>query len=142
MCVALLIMTIVFPTAARGADNDPDGNALLRRCKAVVRMDNASAAHTGSSPIKDGAYAYLADASYCLGMMHGVQYMMYMWQVSAKQSKLDSYDLHGCIPDEVEADQEARIVIKYLEDNPAELHKHDVLLANAALKKAFPCKKR
>jgi hypothetical protein len=47
-----------------------------------------------------------------------------------------------CLPKEKPqtVGQLARIVVKYLEDNPKQLHEPAASLATVALSKAFPCK--
>jgi hypothetical protein len=50
--------------------------------------------------------------------------------------KLDSY---YCLPDGVTAFQAAKVVRKYLENHPENLHVMAVGLVYAALRSAFPC---
>lgn len=44
-----------------------------------------------------------------------------------------------CLPSGVQIDQMAKVVRKYLQDNPAELHLPGVILVRSALEQAFPC---
>jgi len=44
-----------------------------------------------------------------------------------------------CLPEGVQPQQEVRVVIKYLEDNPAKLHESAAVLVMGALSGAFPC---
>ena len=50
--------------------------------------------------------------------------------------------VHGPLmePDGVKREQVVRIVVKYLEDNPKDLHRDEGLLVAAALVAAYPCK--
>ena len=50
--------------------------------------------------------------------------------------KLRSY----CLPQGVQFDQLAKVVRKYLEDNPAKLHLPGGILVISALEQAFPCR--
>jgi len=45
-----------------------------------------------------------------------------------------------CLPAGVQIGQLAKVVRKYLEDNPAKLHLPSVILVNSALDQAFPCR--
>jgi len=45
-----------------------------------------------------------------------------------------------CLPEGVAPQQEVRVVVKYLEDNPAKLHESAAVLVMGALSGAFPCK--
>ena len=44
-----------------------------------------------------------------------------------------------CAPAGVTNDQAARVVLKFLRDNPQRLHEHRVVLTVEALVRAFPC---
>jgi hypothetical protein len=46
----------------------------------------------------------------------------------------------GCVPDKVSVGQMGDVVQKYLNDNPAERHKHSTELVSTAMRRAFPCK--
>ena len=54
----------------------------------------------------------------------------------------DSQAIHICAPGGVTLGQYESIVKKYLDENPAQLHKDADVLVLTALKHAFPCQKR
>ncbi len=71
----------------------------------------------------------------CFGMMEGVRAMM-MYLDSAM-----SDDYKACFPKGgISNAQAVRVVVKYLSENPAMLHKDGPYLTAVALHNAFPCK--
>jgi len=99
------------------------GNKLLSQCNAAINfMDNQPA---------DPDFLAL---SFCLGMMQGVTNTNSMYEVQLGKDAL------FCAPESgLNNGQAARIVVKYLKDNPKKLHQHGTILAIAALMKAYPC---
>jgi Rap1a immunity proteins len=69
----------------------------------------------------------------CLGYIVGV----------SDQAMGDQASIHAkrnyCLPAEVHSEQLVRVVKKYLEDNPAQLHYEAEVLTIRALTNAFPC---
>jgi hypothetical protein len=49
-------------------------------------------------------------------------------------------DPRVCLPEDSNAGQYQRVLVQYLEANPAELHRGGTTLAIAAFRKAFPCR--
>lgn len=106
--------------AAMAGGNPWDGNALLGECQSAIRLlDNVR------KP-SDSDY----DSGICLGQVAGVRFMM-------SDSGINS----ACFPEGgISNAQATRIVVKYLEDNPAILHVDGQFLVVQALHNAFPCK--
>lgn len=73
------------------------------------------------------------DAGFCGGQVHGVVVTVATWRAAASDRA------YICTPPEVSSHQAIRIVVKYLEDNPAQLHMQSVDSIMYALAKAFPC---
>ncbi|MFV3283168.1 Rap1a/Tai family immunity protein [Pseudomonas sp. NY15356] len=94
-----------------------DGNELLRNCKEFI---------------KDGSFDALL-AGECTGLIRGVASTVYFYSGDLKN------DEKFCMPDDVTNGQVARIVIKYLEDNPKILNRPDMALVWEALIDAYPC---
>jgi hypothetical protein len=109
-----------------GASMAHDGNVLIEECESAVRkLDNVSM--PSDSDLNSGV---------CFGTVQGVGAMMVYLN-----SEL-SGDYKACFPTGgVSNAQGARVVLKYLRDNPANLHKDGPFLVVLALHKAFPCKK-
>jgi hypothetical protein len=92
-----------------------DGNLLLRGCSAAVSMSD-------SKNFDDNTM----EAGYCLGLVQGI-------------SGLVDERYETCPPSNVPNMQLARVVAKYLRENPKELHQHTSLLVVLALGDAWPC---
>ena len=71
---------------------------------------------------------------YCMGIVNGVSQIMAIQGAAALGSTL-----HICPPEEATINQYIRIILKYLNDNPAKLHQSNVLLIADVLKDAYPC---
>jgi hypothetical protein len=103
-----------------------DGNNLLRRCNAAVKV--ADGEKVGE---KEGLDALIC-ASYLNGFIDS-----HALEVIAKPQK-EIY----CLPEKgLENGQVARIVTKHLKDNPKTLHWSARTLVGISLSRAFPCSK-
>jgi hypothetical protein len=80
-------------------------------------MENRGYNETAFDAYRDG---------YCSGLVAGVS----------------SASPRVCPDDGVTGGQQIRVVLKYLQDHPEELHLDDALLVDRALAKAFPCPKK
>lgn len=101
-----------------------DGNELLRKCNATIQAADTSTKLAGKSHI---------DIGWCLGYFDGVRSSAHIYQTIFKENQV------YCIPESVENGQIIRVVIKYLNENPKDLHQHESLLTMAAIREAFPC---
>jgi hypothetical protein len=101
-----------------------DGNRLLPQCEEAIRIAN------------DSRRGLDADASYCLGFITGIVTMTDEVRIAnPKYAKLP------CYPDgTMTAAQAVRVVTKYLNSHPEELHRDAHVLVVEALTEAFPCK--
>ena len=109
--------------APRGVHADePGGEKLLKSCGAAVRKMDGSGAES------------LVEATYCLGLMDGtITTSFYYMQL------LDG-PLIYCLPASgISSGQAARIVVKYLKENPEKLHESMTQLTILALSNAYPC---
>lgn len=113
---------------------DFDGNSLIKKCKSAIyafeggRVNND--AFTCVSYVKgfmDGAMVTTANERY---FRHGKR-------IPQNDSLNHSF---YCPPEEFTPTQGVRILSKYLEDNPKELHLPPSVLTMSALREAFPCK--
>lgn len=109
-----------------GASMAHDGSVLMEDCESAVRkLDNVSM--PSDSDLSSGV---------CFGTVQGVGAMMVYLN-----SEL-SGDYKACFPKGgISNAQGARVVLKYLRDNPETLHNDGPFLVMLALHKAFPCKK-
>jgi hypothetical protein len=113
-------MALVGTLASGSAMATLDGNDLLNGCK---EADSANASKKSSFT-----------AGYCYGIV-----------VSTIETSVILKDgiapnFQSCVPTEMTNQQAVRIVIKYLQANPEQLHFPGSTLVIRALHKAFPCK--
>ena len=102
-----------------------DGNELLRNCNAAVKQEDG---------VKIDAVEILG-ATYCLGYLAGFT-SAHSIVVGVAKLKKPLY----CAPSNGnETGQLARIVTKYLKNNPKYLHESARINVAAAFTSAFPC---
>ena len=111
----LIALAVLFTAASAlgqttNTDSRSNGNDLLLTC-------------TENSKRMDGMSHDDFASGYCLGFVQG--------------ASLSSSDI--CVPQDVTAGQGTRVVLKYLQDHPEQLHENSATLVRRALKKAFPC---
>lgn len=107
------------------ADGFTDGNELLKTCQEIVRhMDG------DRTPVVNPM-----GLGQCFGVLEGVRDTLTLLNEDLPlESRL-------CFPESgVNNGQAARIITKYLRDNPAQLHLPGAFLVLSAYKQAFPCK--
>lgn len=112
---ACLFLLLFFGVGVRSDDFTPDGNHLLLNCqKAVNTINKIGSTESSLDAFKEGL---------CTGLITGVSETSH----------------RVCPPPHVTNGQEVRIVVKYLQDHPAELHLRHTKLIEQALAEAFPC---
>lgn len=122
VAVALLAM-LACGSALASAD---DGNELLVYCKQAVHALDTPHMANAPSDVRIGQ---------CFGIMEGVKGTMALMEQGPKAERV------ACWPDGgITNGQAARIVVKYLDNNPAKLNKDGVLLTVLAFSDAYPCK--
>ena len=121
--IALLVLIGLFsmPSWCIAATAN-DGNQLLVDCTAGIIV--AEGGHLSDK-------TRLVDASRCLGFLQGIVRMNNFYR--------EKGDSLFCLPKGSTYGQYARIVVKYLQDHPEELHQDEFDLAVGALVIAFPC---
>jgi hypothetical protein len=108
-----------------------DGNSLLQFCSAYIQ-----AADNGTIP-SGGAIG----ATFCVGFLTGIQdYDEMLSQLETDRNGGKGLIQHACVPENATTDEVVRVVVKWLRDNPDELHYPASVLAIGALRKAYPCK--
>ena len=103
-----------------------DGNFLLQNCLEAERLLERKPSEIDVS------------AGYCIGMVQGVAQTMVFYDLAFKTSGMDAPPT--CWPQPLKNQQLVRIVIKYLRDNPANLHAEPHILIMQSLRDAFKCK--
>ncbi len=112
------------------------GEQLFDSCRFAIRV------HETDSPMAPGERRnpeILGDRSvkvgYCIGFVTGMIGAANIYNEFGEGRKI------YCVPKNATWKQTTQIIIKYLEDNPAELNSSDVFVTTVALKNAFPCNK-
>ena len=108
----LLMVGLSLTGSLLGEENRKDGNHLLPGCRLADNEPHGS--------------MEFFDAGYCVGVIHGVI--------------RSSHRI--CTPEEVTVGQEIKVVLKYLQENPATLQLDGADLTEQALANAFPCLKK
>ncbi|BCG88271.1 hypothetical protein MesoLj113c_43810 [Mesorhizobium sp. 113-3-9] len=116
--------------ASSGASKATEGTQLLEACRELV------AGIHSDNQTEDGIIVPSTFTSgLCMGSM---QMLKGLSQLSFQGESRPALAL--CVPTEVRTTQYARIVVKYLDAHPEELHQDGSYLAYIALNSAFPCK--
>lgn len=101
-----------------------DGNKLLRNCKATLRVwDN------NSNSTDD-----LMNSALCIGYITGIWDTILTFQAGSDKIK------GACFPENATTGQMVRVVVKFLEENPKDLHNPEAILVLKTFNINFPCK--
>jgi hypothetical protein len=113
---------------AEAAESIEDGISLLRACKGLLNLDVSKA------PVQ--VAEELAHGSYCAGFINGMMDMNSQYQGLVLPPNTGFF----CVQKEgLETEQAVRVVVKYMEEHPEQLHLPKRLLVFLALSAAFPC---
>ncbi|WP_223630419.1 Rap1a/Tai family immunity protein [Pseudomonas atacamensis] len=111
-------------TLASGSAMALDGNGLLSSCQTTIKYSEGD---KNVSPF---------DVGQCTGMVDGVEGTIFVLNDSV------SSNMKSCYPSAGTTNiQKARIVVKYLQEHPDQLHLPASMLTVIAYMSAFPCKK-
>jgi hypothetical protein len=132
MFVFLLLGLFVNPAVSDTVKGT--GVELLRDCKVVVNsMEDKSKFN-----LEKDLNSYLN----CVGYLSGVIDILGLYGPASREVGCHSPSAFICLPTKgISVGQAVRIVIKYLEETPEELHRVKRVLVHNALRKAFPCDK-
>jgi Rap1a immunity proteins len=120
------------------------GSTLLPACKKYVQLIDG-AKDMSTSDAADG----LACESYVVGFNDGVRSALRIaatkayglnktvrWTQDERSARLGNY----CLPEGMQTGQAVRVVVKYMEAHPENLHRQPFIVVDSALRDAFPCK--
>lgn len=102
-----------------------DGNVLLRACS-LATPDKNDGTQTVTQAVELG---------YCLGVLEGVRITMMLQKAQLPQG----YRICFPEPRGIRNEQAVRIIVKYLNEHPADLHRSPTLLTLLAYRDAYPC---
>ena len=117
----ILILGITFSFSVWANPGQDSGNRLLEQCGAFLRLIDK----------RSDNYEPLS-AGMCAGYIQGASDFNTVQFATTGEGNF-------CIPEQVNLGQKIRILVKYLHDNPAELHEPRFLLVIRAFSDAFPC---
>ncbi len=124
--IIVAIIVLASPQLSMAVERS-DGTYLLRSC--LVAIDSFE--NMGS--VKGAGYM---DAAWCLGFTAGIRNV---WVIFAADPQ---WRLKLCWPEVGPSNEQViRIVVKYLQDNPASLHRDPTSLVMYAYIEAFKCDK-
>ncbi|WP_085724682.1 Rap1a/Tai family immunity protein [Pseudomonas sp. R37(2017)] len=106
-----------------------NGNVLLQQCQDALNVVDGGA---GKSAFGGGV---------CLGKIEGTLDGIEMARGYYSASSGKTLPPFICPPESVTKEQQLRIVVKYLKENPEKLHQHEVTSIALAMASAFPCGK-
>lgn len=123
------------PQAAYGQgtnDGLRTGNDLLRSCQTALRVsDRPTDSRDVGMIVREGV-----QMGSCTGFMQGITNANLFYQ-----DHLKGRGLYFCLPEKgISNGQAARIVVKWLQEHPEELHNDAIVLAMVAFSSAFPCR--
>ena len=123
----LLLFTAFIPAA--GYVEVHDGSGLLQKYNNLIRIFEEGVKESKQTE------NMLADASFCSGMMQGMTNTIIFFDAFQVTQNI------VCLPENgISNGQAAKVVIKYLQEHPEQLHVADSGLAFLALMDALPCK--
>jgi ABC-type cobalamin transport system permease subunit len=126
--VALTAVNVPSQTSKEGSAESmvsfygPSGSALLRQCQVAAKLADGEQ-HTSQQAV---------DATFCRGYLAGAVDEMVGLSVQTSTAY--------CIASNVDSDQLLRVLLRYLNDNPAKLNYPAGALVANAIVAAFPCK--
>ena len=92
----------------------------------VLLSTTSSAMADGNDDLAGCKAATGPDAAFCMGIVEGLMWSLPGWGVV-------------CLPKGVTTEQGLKVLVKYMDDHPEELHEKTAELAARAFVKAWPC---
>ena len=102
---------------------------LYDQCRAGIKLDEGAK----SLSVKEET-----DAFVCLGFVRGVARTVNFMSVGGWDKTLPKA-FKSCVPDSVSSIELSRVVVKFLDDNPQNLHYTNTLVTLAAFGHVYPC---
>ena len=133
--IALALAVVAFCVvllSARKAEPEPDemlwdsGNAFLSMC------------HDLGKPTEELTQVQMLHGNFCLSYLNGLSDGV-MLEINLSNQSGKPLVLPYCVPPEAKKIQMYLVLIKYVQDNPAQAHLSTATLFGRAMKAAFPC---
>jgi len=129
MKIVIMIVLTLYHVNISAKKKNVTGNDILSMCNTVVYLGNFKMKSINISRKGYGS------AMYCIGMVSGLRTANALKGVDGMK--------WFCSPEgNITNEQYVRIIVKYLKDNPKDLHRSGTMLALLALTDAYPCRKK
>ena len=128
--LALFLAACFILTASPAMAVKRSGNDLLIDCTNLIKTESLE------SVSKD----HVLGMGYCIGIIDGLVTFNYVYESVLQAEAIDNL-VQMCLPQRISTRTLATIVVKYLEDNPGQLHNAGQALAAQALVAKYPCTK-
>ena len=106
------------------------GNAFLQVCEASLGRPEQQIAPTGA-----GTVEMIECGMFLLGLEEGMNLGVQFAEASTRTTSPQPW----CMPENGDAVQAARVLVKYIRANPETAHERTALLGLFAFREAFPC---
>lgn len=129
--INIVFILLLFPSLAVANNMIRDGNQLLSICKPFVMYLDSH----------DSSNVSVPDSAQCASFINGFREGTDLYRIiyNLREVEIDPEYWSFCIPERVTNNQLIRVIVKYLEDNPSELHTQRSFIIADALHSAFPC---
>jgi hypothetical protein len=127
----IAFVLFIHPVNAQPASTqEPNGAQLLAECQVAAK---------GIPKAPEDAVEF-GKGMHCFGYLSGVADTYVFWKQINDSQKANMF-VPACIPEEATNFELAKVVVKYLNDHPNQIHKSYRLLVGLAFENAYPCQK-
>ena len=125
----LLIAASFIITAAPARAVKRSGNDLLIDCSNLIKTESLELVSRD----------HVLGMGYCIGIIDGLVTFNYVYESVLQREGMTNF-VQLCLPQRISTRTLATTIVKYLEDNPSQLHNAGQALAAQALVAKYPCK--
>jgi hypothetical protein len=126
----LISFTLSAPIAMARNLSITDGNMLLKECHAAIKAAEVSPQLTAPE---------WQAAAHCMGFIQGVMDADQVWYAGISESSGANAVKRYCVPDDATWSQLVMVVVKWLENNPADLNQAGYVHVERAMANSYPC---
>ena len=128
VAVVLAVLVIPVRSVAQRADEELTGADLYKKCQSAIT--NANSEQTAPPKAIDHG-----GATYCMAYLLGMRDMLTVWNLVNKADNHNELSI-ACAPREPSVHELTKLVIKYLDDHPTELHHAQSIVVTKAFQSA------
>ena len=126
--LALIIAAVFVLTVTPAMAVKRSGNDLLIDCTNLIKTES----------LESVSRDHVRGMGYCIGIIDGLVTFNYVYESVLQREGKDNL-VQMCLPQRISTRTLATIIVKYLEDNPSQLHSAGQALAAQALVAKYPC---